>query len=406
MDIYVARQPILDSKRRLYGYELLFRTGLSNYFPDDMNGDEATTRLPSNTFFAMGLNKVSGSAHAFINFTKELLLRKIPLLFPKERVIIEVLENVEPEPEIIDSCTEMVKKGYRIALDDFFFREELLPLISISSIIKFDLRETSMEEIQEVKDKLRGRSIQLLAEKVETYEEFRAAVDEGFSLFQGYFFSKPEILEAKDIPPTNLRLLEMMAEANKRDVDFSRLEKIIRGDVSISYRLLRLVNSVFFRRLTEVNSIKQALVMIGEEGIRRFLSIVAMSGLTGEKPLELIILSVVRARFCELVGNASRKEVDSSSLFTMGLFSLIDAILDIPIEEILKELPLGEEIKNALLGKPSPMRMYLELVCAYEQGIWDRVKELSASLGVGEKSLPEFYGEAIEWAESLHEIHQ
>lgn len=404
MNVYVARQPILDSNKNLYGYELLFRISLNNYFPPDMDGNEATTRLLSNAFFAMCLDRVSGMAHAFINFTKDLLIRKIPMLFPSDRIVIEVLENVEPEPGIIESCMDMVKKGYRIALDDFLFRKELMPIISIASIIKFDLRETPVDEFMEVKRELKGRSIQFLAEKVETYDEFKSARDAGFSLFQGFFFSKPEVLKAKDIPPTNLRLLEMMTEANRSEVDFSRLEKIIGGDVSISYRLLKLVNSVFFRRVNEVNSIRQALVMIGEEGLRRFLSIVAMSGLIGEKPVELVKSSVVRARFCELMGNHSKRDDDPSSLFTVGLFSMIDALLDMPMEEVLKELPLGEDIKNALMGRPSPIKRYLDLARAYEHGSWNLVKEISESLGINEQELPKCYGEAIEWAESLHEL--
>ncbi|MDY6953980.1 MAG: HDOD domain-containing protein [Thermodesulfobacteriota bacterium] len=400
MEVYVARQPIFKKDKRLFGYELLFRGGMSNYFPD-IDGDTATSKLLSNTFITIGVEKITGKRKAFINFTEDLLIQQVPLMFPQERLVVEILEDVEPTEEVIAVSEEIAKRGYHIALDDFLYRSELRPLIRLADIIKLDLRASSFEEMAGYMKEMSDFNIHYLAEKVETYEEFQKALEMGFDYFQGYFFSKPEIIKEKDISGTQLNLLQIMAEVNKRDFRFEKVERIMKRDVAIPYKLLRYINSAYFGISSDISSIKQAISLLGENGIRRFLSLMAMATLGKEKPPELVRVSTVRARFCELVGNSAAPEVDASELFTLGLFSLIDALVDDSMAHLMESLPLSGSIKGALVEGSGALRDYLELVACYETGDWQRVSELAGTLGLDEAKLPGHHMEALAWADSL-----
>lgn len=400
MDVYVARQPIFNKSKKIYGYELLFRASMENFFPR-IDGNTATSKVLSNSFFSIGIEKITGMNRAFVNFTQDLILKKVPMLFPREKIVVEVLEDVKPEEEVVKVCREMAKKGYHIAMDDFFYRPELEPLIAAAKIVKFDLRANSLKETEEVVKKLSNRRVKLLAEKVETYEEFEKAKSMGYEYFQGYFFSKPEVLKGNDISPHHTNLLELMAEANKRDFQFNKLERLIVREVSLSYKLLRLVNSVYFRRISDISSVRQAIVLIGEEGIRRFLSLIAMAGLATDKPDELIRASAVRAKFCELLGRMNGSGIDPSELFTLGLFSLIDAIMDNSMAVVIGKLPLADSIKGALVNREGKMANYLSLAEAYEKGQWERTLEMAGMLGIDEGKLPQHYLEALNWADTL-----
>lgn len=394
MEVYVARQPIFKKNKRLFGYELLFRGGMSNYFPD-IDQDEATSSLLSNSFINMGIESITGRKTAFINFTEKLLLQKLPMLFPKEKLVVEILEDVEPTPDVIDACKDIHRKGYHIALDDFFYHSKFAPLIELAGTIKLDFRAMSLEAIAESVEILSKYNVKFLAEKVETYDEFNQAVEMGFEYFQGFFFSKPEILRGVDISSTRMSLLEIMAEANKNDFKFHRLEDMVSRDVIVSYKLLRYINSAYYRRLNEISSIHQALVLLGEKRIRRFMSLLAMTNLASDKPHELIRASIIRAKFCEDIGGMSPSNVSPDELFTLGLFSLIDAILDDSMENLMAKLPLSEAIKDALISEQGPLCDYLSLSKHYEMGAWGRVSEAAGSLGLKEETLPQSYLAAV-----------
>jgi len=399
MKAYVARQPIFNKKKRVKAYELLFRDGILNSFPDT-NGEQATSKLLSDSFMTIGIEQIAGGKKAFINFTEELLLRKIPTMFPSEKIVVEVLEDVEPHQGVVEACQEMVEGGYEIALDDFVYRPSLEVLLPLTTVVKIDFQALPIDEIKIYVEKLAKFPVKFLAEKVETYEEFQTALAMGFDYFQGYFFSKPQILSERDISPSRLNLLRIMAEVNKEDFSFEDLEKLIRRDVSISYKLLRYINSAYFRRLKEISSIKQAIILLGEMGIRRFLSLISMSRLASDKPDELIRTSIIRARLCEQLGKVSPKQVDISELFTLGLFSLIDAILDNHMKNIMENLPLSEGIKSALIERKGLLAPYLELAKAYEAGLWEKVVNLAEELGISDEKIPEYYLDAVTWADS------
>jgi EAL and modified HD-GYP domain-containing signal transduction protein len=401
MDIYVARQPIFDIKKCIFGYELLFRSDMSNYFPE-IEQDSATSKLLSNSFFNIGIEKIAGSNLAFINFTQELLLKQLPLMFSQDKLVVEILEDVQPEKDVIEACQEIALNGYIIVLDDFFYKPTMEPLIEVADIIKIDLQATPLVEVGEVVKKLTARGVDLLAEKVETHGEFKQALDMGFRYFQGFFFSKPEVLKSKEIPTSQMHLLEIMAEVNKEDFEFNKLEKMIVRDASISYKLMRLINSAFYKRAKEISSIRQAIVMIGETGVRRFLSLIAMAGLASGKPDELIKVSLIRAKFCELVGTHIGSRVDPSELFTLGLFSLIDAIMDDSMENLMSQIPLSSGIKDVLISKDGELGNFLVLIESYEKGNWGQIQKVAAHMGMEENDLPRHYMESLSWADSLN----
>ena len=401
MDIYIARQPIFDIRKCIFGYELLFRSDMSDYFPE-IDSNSATSKLLSNSFFNIGIEKIAGSNLAFINFPQELLLKQLPLMFSQDKLVVEIMEDVQPVEEVIEACQEIALNGYIIVLDDFFYKPALEPLIEVADIIKIDIQTTPIEEVDEIVKKITAKGVDLLAEKVETHDEFKRAHDMGFRYFQGFFFSKPEVLRSKEISTSQMHLLEIMAEVNKEDFEFSKLEKMIVRDASISYKLMRLINSTFFKRAKQISSIRQAIILIGETGIRRFLSLIAMAGLASGKPDELIKVSLIRAKFCELLGTQIGGRIDPSELFTMGLFSLIDAIMDDSMENLMSQIPLSSDIKDVLISKDGNLGNFLALIESYEKGDWEQIQKVADNMGIDENDLPRHYMESLSWADSMN----
>lgn len=400
MEVYVARQPIFRKNKKIYGYELLFREGLSNYFPN-IDGNLATSKVLSNAFLSMGIDEITGGTPAFVNFAQDLLVKRVPLLFAPGALMVEILEDVKPTPEVLQACREICEKGFALVLDDFTYRPDLQDLIALAKIVKLDFRVTDPEEIKSSVRKLAAYPVSLLAEKVETYEEFDKAQAMGFTLFQGYFFSKPEVMQGKDISSSQMTLMQIMAEANREDFEFQKLENIMGRDVAISYKLMRYVNSAFFRRVNEISSIRQAIVLLGERQIRQFISLIAMSQLASDKPSELIRSSIVRAKFCELLGSGKGHDMDSSELFTLGLFSLIDAILDNSMEQLMAKLPLSSALKEALVHGKGKLSDYLALVISYERAEWERVSAMADILGLKLEDLPHSFKGALDWANAF-----
>lgn len=403
MDIFIARQPILTAAKQLFGYELLFRDSLKNVFPD-IDGDTATCRLFSHSFSSIDAETLSGGRPMFINFTRDLLIKGIPKLFPKESLVVEILEDVAPDPDVVAACDRLASAGYTIALDDFLFRPELLPLIQLARIIKFDFRLTPMAEIVETLVRLSDFPLTFLAEKIETIEEFESAKELGFAYFQGYFFCKPEIVSGKDISPNKITLLQIMAEINREDSDMAKLTEIIQKDVSLTYKLLRFINSAFFRRRQEIQSVHHAMAMLGERETKTFFSVVAMAAVADEKPTELIRSSIIRARMCELIGHRHHPEIDRFEFFLTGMFSRIDAMLDHPIAEIIQDLPLTDRVKRALIAKEGVLAEVLSLVGHFESGAWSAFSDAATELDLDVSGMPDIYFESVNWADTCTAI--
>ncbi|MCW7753236.1 HDOD domain-containing protein [Desulfobotulus sp. H1] len=400
METFVARQPIFNQKKQIVAFELLFRNGMNNAMPE-MDGDIASTQLLANSFLDIGMDTLTEGKKAFINFTENLLLQKIPLMLPSQSTVIEVLETVKPSEQIISACREMADKGYVLALDDFVHAPEWADMMQLARIIKLDFPTSSEDKIREIMAVKTAKPILFLAEKVETHEEFSKALAMGFSLFQGYFFCRPEIIRGRKIEGQTLNLLQISAEAANPDMDFDRMEALIHRDVGIAYTLLRYINSAFFKRIREITSIRQALVLLGTDEIRRFITIITFTKVSTGKPEALLKASCIRGKFCERMGAATQQPGLANSLFTLGMFSLLDAILDESMETIIAQLSLSRDIARALLYREGPLAPFLNLAIAYEKGDWAMVPAALSDVSLPETQVPGMYLEACEWSRNL-----
>lgn len=397
MYFYAARQPILDRDKNLFAYELLFRDGLENVFPD-IDGDEATSRMIAGSQFNFGLDDFLGDKLGFINFTLETLLKKYPSMLPKEQVVVEILETVQPGKRLLAECQALKEQGYLIALDDYIHQPVWRHFYPYIDIIKIDFRNTTHEVIQEVIQATSSfPNIKLLAEKVETIEEFQLAMGMGFSYFQGYFFSKPEMLQSKALSPAQMTLAELLYETSKAEMDLAKITSIFERDVNLSYKLLRYSNSAVFKRRSEIETIKQALVVLGQLELKKFLSVLFTAQVSSEKPAELMRLAMTRAKFAEGIATMHRK-TDIAKAFLTGMMSLMDAILDEPMTSVMSKLPLSKDIKDALIDNEGLLAEYLGLVKCYEQAMWQAANVAIDKLGLDAKVLPDAYHEAVQWA--------
>lgn len=400
MEHFVARQPIFDRRKKIYAYELLFRSGLGNYF-DHKDGDEASSRVIANSILLFGIENMTGAARAFINFTQDLLVKNYALTLPKQWTVVEVLENVEPDAHIVDACKKIKDNGYILALDDFVYNPKYEPLLDLTDIVKVDFMLSDSEERKLLSENLIPRGIKLLAEKVETQDDFQEAYDLGYSYFQGYFFSKPVIVSRKDIPTSKLQYLRILREVNSEELDFRKLSVMIEAEVSMSYKLLKYINSAFFGFSHEITTIKQALGVLGEREVKKWVSLVSLAAMASDKPDELIVSSLVRAKFMELTAGEIDPDGKGEDFFLLGLFSMLDAIVDRPLAEIMADIPVSEGIKSALLRHKGAMYPLLALMISFERGDWKRLSAIAKKVGIKEALLPEKYVQAIQWTNEM-----
>jgi EAL and modified HD-GYP domain-containing signal transduction protein len=403
METIIARQPIFNFNRRLFAYELLYR-GVKNLSLTNIGGERATTALLTGAFLTEGLQKISNNKPCFINFTEELLLTDIVGNFSKNKIIIEILEDVRPTAEVINACRKIKKEGYILALDDFVFHQKLSPLIELADIIKFDIQLTPVDTIHKALHYLSRYDIELLAEKVETHEEFKKAVKLGFTYFQGYFLEKPEILRIKELEASHVHLLTLIAEISKREISIGKLTQIITADVSLSYKLLRYINSAYFYLIKRVESITHAITYLGEDELRRFVTLVAISELASKRPKEIIRLVTIRAKFCEQLGLHSGWLTNPDELFLLGLFSLLDAMLESPMEVILEKVPVSDEIKQALNSQTGPLAPFLKTAVHYEKGQHESYLQTLEQLDIDTKDIHKLYLDAVAYADNLADL--
>ncbi|MCC5451149.1 HDOD domain-containing protein [Rheinheimera sp. UJ51] len=397
MFFYAARQPILDRNKELFGYELLFRDGVDNAFPD-IDGDEATSKMIEGSQFAFGLDDFLGDKPGFINFTLETLLKKYPSMLPKEQVVIEVLETVQPGKRLLAECQHLKEQGYVLALDDYEHKHVWRHFYPYIDIIKIDFRSTNSEQIEEIKTAIADfPHIKLLAEKVETIQEFQQAMQQGFAYFQGYFFSKPEMMQAKALSPAQLALAELLYETSKADMDLVQIAEVFKRDVTLSYKLLRYSNSAIFRRRAEIDTIKHAIVVLGQVELKKFLSLLFTAQISTDKPAELMRMAMTRANFAEGLAALSGT-VPLEKAFLTGMMSLMDAILDESIESVMEKLPLAADIKNALVNKEGVLADYIRLIQCYETAHWAEATNTIKQLNLPVEKVPDAYHKAVQWA--------
>ncbi len=395
MDVFVARQPIFDARMHVIAYELLFRNGPRNAYAHH-DGDEASGMVLSSTFFSENLERITRGKAAFVNFTSRLLQERVALFFPPGRLVVEILEDVEPDEALLQAIGELKKRGFRIALDDFVLAPGYAPLIKLADVIKVDFLATPPRERRRLPRHLGNGRIQFLAEKVETREAFAEASEAGYQLFQGYFFCRPVIIQSKELPAYKMNYMRMLHLIHEPDVEVARVEQVLKQDVALSYKLLRFVNSAAYGFQREITSMRQAIVMLGFRELRKWLSFMILEKLSTDKPEELMILSVQRAFFSEAIAARLQPDLPPESFFLAGLFSCIDAITDRPMERILEHLPLQEAVKGALLGETNTIGRVLQMVLNYEQGNWDGLK--AQAIPEGEalwNELPSLYEQSV-----------
>ncbi len=402
MDVFVARQPIFDRLREVYAYELLFRSGLENFF-DHAQPDQATSSVLSDSISALNLEELTGGRPAFVNFTQGLIEAGIATLLPRQWLVVEILEDVSPSEDVLNACRHLKDSGYRLALDDFVYRPQLAPLMKLADIIKIDWRLTDRKVRAEALDRSRGLGIRLLAEKVETEEEFAQAKKDGYDLFQGYFFCRPTIITGHDIPAWKMQSLQLIKESAADSLDFKAVADIIQQELSLTYKLLRYINSPFFGVRVKIKSVDQALAMLGEENIRKWLSMVAMANLAREGTPELPRNSFLRATLCESLGIEAGLIERRNEAFMVGLFSMIDVVLSRPMPDILPELHLPDDVEAALRGDDNVLRRLLGLAVRYDRGQWDKIPALASAAGLAEDRLPALYLEAVSRVHKLDE---
>ena len=364
-DVFVARQPIFDGQLDLWGYELLFRRANESAAVVG-DHDAATSTVVINAFTEIGLENLVGRHAAWLNVSRDFVLSRLPLTLPPKRIVLELLENQQVDDQLVGCLAHLRGLGYTIALDDFIWDEEHAPLVEHVGIVKIDFLARTDDEIAADVARLRRPGVMLLAEKVETRADYRRALDLGFDLAQGYFFCQPETVSARGVAPSRLSVMELVGALQDPEISLHTIEELIARDVALSYRLLRYINSAFFGMRREVSSIGRAVTLLGLENVKRWSTLTAFAGID-DKPRELISTALVRARFCELAGE-HYGDTDADQLFTLGLFSVVDALMDAPMPEILRQIPFPEDMTRALVAGHGPKGRVLDAAIACERG--------------------------------------
>jgi len=401
MDFFLARQPIFDRRQDCVAYEILARTGPDNFFcaETEAEQDNASREVLGGTSLVFGFEELTFGKLAFINTTRGVLLGGDLKLLPTEGVVIELLEDIPPEPEVIAAVRELKSLGYQVALDDFVYRDELRPLVELVDIVKVDFRLAPPDQRLRLPE-LMGRSgLSFLAEKVETATELEEAVEAGYDLFQGYFFAVPTMLRAQTVPGSKLQYIRVMAEMAKSEFDLEAVAQIVSQDPSLTYNLLRQVNSVAYGFLRSIESVREAIVLLGQSEVRKIVGLVALLQVGDDKPDQLLCDAITRGRFCESVAIRTCFAHRSADLFLLGMFSLLDTMIGRPMPEVLERLGLPDDLRAALLGQVNPVQRILELAKAYERGQWDRLETLRAEIGIDEAELPPLYVTALAWTQ-------
>jgi len=381
MDVFLARQPIFNRNKQVVAYEILYRSGTKNTYDIEMDGDKATASVVIDALINFGIKKLTSDKMAYINFTKKLLLDDLHTLFETDALTIEILETQVVDAIFVEKCKEMKAQGYILALDDFIGGDKFDLIIPYMDIIKVDFLVLSTIARHEIASKYAPFGIKLLAEKVESQEDFDEAKRFGYHLFQGYFFERPIICKSKSINVSTYRYMEILKETTGEVPDFNRMAEIIKKDFSLTYKLLRLINSPAFYTVCEVTSVNHALALLGINEIRKWTTLIMLRDISSDKPDELV----------------SRE----TEAFLLGLFSLIDTIMEKPLFDIIEPLPLKKDLKGALMGERNSFHTILHVLQYYEMGNWDKIIEIARAKEVDHSVLNVLHLEAIDEANKL-----
>lgn len=401
MDVFIARQPIFDLRQKVFAYELLYRSGAENA-SKFKSGDSATSDVVINSLLLIGLDSITEGHKAFINFTETLIKDEIPNMFSREQLVVELLEDIIPDESLLEKVKQLKAMGYTIALDDYIASYEYDILVELADIIKVDFMGTSAHERARIATKFLSMGKRLLAEKVETLEEYDEAKRLGFTLFQGYFFAKPRIMRGKDVGSLNVNYMQVINELDLPDPSYDKISEVIERDLALTFKLLRLINSPAFFSHSKVNSVKQALVRLGFKEIRKWIMVVMLRDIGKGKPDEVLKTCLIRAKMAETISIVTGMDRRKNEMFIMGLFSMIDTLMDQDLYTILDSLPLEDDIKEAMVGRNNKLHEMFMVVIAYEQGDWDKLLRQCDSLGVGQMDVPDIYYNSLVWANKIY----
>jgi c-di-GMP-related signal transduction protein len=401
--VFVGRQPILDLRQQVFAYELLFRSSRENCYGGG-DGDAATRATVNTSLNVVGLTDLVAGRKAFINITRQLLLDDFYAILPAEHFVVELLENIEPDPDVVDACRRLKRAGYTLALDDFVFDVKYEPLIRQADLIKVDLMQTPVAQCGPLLKRCASSEIRFLAEKVETQDEFEQAQAAGFELFQGYYFAKPEIVEGRDLPSSKQGNLSLLREASAPRFDLGRIERVIKSEPSLPIKLLRYINSAAHGIRNDIDSVRRALMMLGERPVRKWAALVAGGSLAEDAPKELLRNCLVRAAISEKLADDLGMSDRSFDLFLFGLLSSMDAILRVPMPRIIESLALADDVRGALLGESNRLGTLRQLTVALERVDTVEMHRCCRELSLDDAAVLEAYQDAIHWADDSIEI--
>ncbi len=392
---------MFDRTLRVFGYELLFRAGWEEFARISDSDLAARTTLDSSVLW--GLDQLCEGKFALVNCTREVITRQLVELLPPTRTVVEVLEGITADPEMVEACQGLKQKGFIIALDDVTGVEEVMPYLGIAGMVKVDFRQIERQQQAVLAQFLAEQGVIALAEKVETHEEHRAAMDMGYQMFQGFFLQRPELMQTRDIPSVQANHLRLLRMAMETELDFGAVEEGIRTEPSLCFRLLRYLNSPLFPVTDEIHSVSRALRLLGEQNIRNWLLVTVAVSLAENKPPALVVWALTRARFCELLAG---KCGGAQELFLMGMVSSFPALLEISLSEVLERLSVSPPIKEALLGNAGRYRDIIDLVSAYESGDWRECGARLKGCSITEKFVANCYVKASRWADEIASVNE
>lgn len=395
--VFLARQGIFDRQKRVTGYELLFRAPRGSQ--ETASTDQENATILSEAVLAFGLDTLTHGRLAFIKVSRPLLLGGLPPALPARQVVYELPDDIDASPEVLEACADLRQKGYRIALDHFVSNGDAAPLLPHVDYVKADMADLAAVS-RLILSANHAAAPRIVATRVETAGNFRAAAELGCASFQGGFIGRPVMRVTNDIPANRLTYLRLLRALESPDISPRQLEDLIKPDASLVYRTLRAVNSAAFAQHNRVDSIRQALTLLGCDTVRRWASLWAMTSFSAGAPDELVAMATLRGRTCEIVANADVSGTLGDG-FLLGMCSLLDAILEVPMSGILAHLPLPEEADAALRGRDNHSRRLLDCIIAYEHGDWDHYMALAAKAGLGPNVVPSAYGQALKWYEHV-----
>lgn len=402
MNVHVARQPIFDKHMKVYAYELLYRSDKG--VNDTRDGSRKTGEVVFNTLVTLGLDTMLNGRKAFINFTKETIHENLPQMFSTEVLVVEILEDVVPDEMFIEQCKSLKGNGYVLALDDFDTTYQYDSVIELVDIIKVDFMANTLEQRKQIVDKYKNYNVKLLAEKVETRDEFEEAIEMGYDYFQGFFFSKPVLVSGNDFKVFNNTYIMLLSELNKDEPNYSKLEDVVMKDFSITMKLLKLVNSAAYYSRNRITSIRHALTILGFKELKKWFSLLMIRDAGSSQPKELIRMSLIRAKMFELLLKRTPLKKKSSEGFLIGMLSLADVILDRKMAEVISDIPLDQEIEDALFREEGILTEFIQVIEMYEQGNWDDIKEIIIKYNIQFVDVSNDYLAAIDWVNVIDNL--